>query len=328
MSLVSDWSPGSVVQQRCRAFTLLELIVVTGIIMILISLLFPVILGMRLSAYAASTQAQISQLRNAIENYCNDWHAYPGPLNNQQIISGVTFPGVTGNGANATGNITMSENLTLGLLGGLTPTGTNGSVVYAPAAVGRGPVSLLAGNPTNYHSYLADSGTAGWLSAGSFVDIGGIAANDTNIPEFVDRFPDPLPILYLRAKAGASGIVSPDVTVGNAGVIFQYDIAQLGPYTAAQLGGKTHGLQNVGSAAVDLNIAKDNPPLDALPYLRDPARNSSNQYVKVAIQPPLVSDGNVDGVVRQQNGYILIAAGKDRVYGTFDDITNFGSVHP
>lgn len=317
-------------RRRGRAFTLLELLVVIGMIVVLIGLLFPVIAGLHLSSYAASTQAQISQLRNAIENYCNDWHAYPGPLSNQQII-GRTPPlsGVVGNGANAAGNITMLENLVLGLLGGLTPTGTNGGAVYMPAALGRGPVSLVATNPTNYRSYLADSATAGWLSSGGFTDMGGTAANDTNIPEFVDRFPDPLPILYLRAKPGALGIVSPDTTAGDTGLIFQYDIAQLTPYTAVKLGGKTHGLQNVGSAAVDLATAKDNPPLDALPYLRDPTRDSSNNYVKVAItSPPLASDGNVDGVPRQQNGYMLIAAGKDRVYGTFDDITSFGSVHP
>lgn len=328
MSIAFDRLCCCTAPRRCRAFTLLELLVVIGIMLILISLLFPVIHSLRLSSYAASTSAQISQLRSAIENYANDWHAYPGPLSNPQIISGITFAGVVGNGANAAGNITMTENLTLGLLGGLTPTGTNGSIVYTSAALGRGPVSLLVTNPTNYHSYLADSGTSGWLSPRSFVDSGGIPANDTNIPEFVDRFPDPLPILYLRAKVGAPGIVSPDTTPGNGGLVFQYDVAQLLPYTAAKLDGKTHGLQNVGSAAVDPSITGDHPPLDALPYLRDLTRDSSNNFVKVPIAAPLVSDGNVDGVARQQNGYMLIAAGKDRTYGTFNNLTSFGSVHP
>jgi hypothetical protein len=31
---------------------------------------------------------------------------------------------------------------------------------------------------------------------------------------------------------------------------------------------------------------------------------------------------------RQKDGYILVAAGSDRMYGTNDDIVSFGSVQP
>ncbi len=46
-------------------------------------------------------------------------------------------------------------------------------------------------------------------------------------------------------------------------------------------------------------------PYDAYPYFTDP--NNSTQP-------------------RQKDGYILICAGPDGVYGTEDDITSFGSV--
>ena len=35
-----------------------------------------------------------------------------------------------------------------------------------------------------------------------------------------------------------------------------------------------------------------------------------------------------DNQARQKDGFILISAGSDRVYGTSDDITSFGAIAP
>jgi hypothetical protein len=70
-----------------------------------------------------------------------------------------------------------------------------------------------------------------------------------------------------------------------------------------------------------MSAAYQNCPLDAWAYLRNPD-----------LGPPLPPAGSPPatdvGVPRQKDGYILISAGPDRVYGTTDDVTNFGSVAP
>jgi hypothetical protein len=68
----------------------------------------------------------------------------------------------------------------------------------------------------------------------NFTDQSGIAqANDSPIPEFVDTFA-PMPILYLRARTGAKGIISDgvikDFVTGNTAE-YEYDLRQISAYT-------------------------------------------------------------------------------------------------
>src|ERR1700683_5639816 len=126
-----------------HAFTLLELLVVIGIIVLLLGMLFPVIKKIQYASYSANTQQEISELQNAINQYYATFHAYPGPFSNDQIennTGGFAFetylypagggtptygpyagsPTNSGlNGAIGTYNITGTQNLVLGLLGGL-----------------------------------------------------------------------------------------------------------------------------------------------------------------------------------------------------------------
>jgi len=259
-----------------HAFTLLELLVVIGIIVILLGMLFPVIKKIQYASFSANTQQEISQLQNAINQYYATFRAYPGPFSNDVIEDQAVYPAPIGTGTtpginlesylviggvgtystpilNNTGatsaiNITGTQNLVLGLLGGLridpgvTAGGTNqGDPAFAPAEVGLGPLTLTNGaNSTVYipqrnppflnissggsTSLLmwCGTGTGGAAWRGSqpqtqylanltpFTDLAGNKALDTPIPVFVDRFPDPgpLPILYLRARTGMKGILS------------------------------------------------------------------------------------------------------------------------
>jgi hypothetical protein len=61
-------------------------------------------------------------------------------------------------------------------------------------------------------------------------------------------------------------------------------------------------------------------PYDCFPYFRDPALSNA--------QPPTGTGHPGPHVARQKDRFILISAGPDRVYGTSDDITNFGPVSP
>lgn len=294
-----------------RGFTLTELLVVIGVIVLLIGILIPVVSRVRVAGQVADTQQFISSLQGAIERYYQDHRAYPGPLNWNQINAPAGLGGLT---PAENQRITGTENLVLGLLGGLE--NVSGNIQYNPALVGQGPRSLNPANPRIYPVYIEKAN----LSEGSFSDAAG-NANDSPIPEFVDRFTDPLPILYLRARVGAPGsgnTAADNPIVTNGTRLGQYDLSQIIGYTGANIGvGRTirsgeykptgyltfpqHGLQTVDPSST----LASHYPYDLHPFLRHPT---------------------IPNTPRQKDGYILISAGQDRVYGTADDIVSFGRI--
>jgi prepilin-type N-terminal cleavage/methylation domain-containing protein len=343
-------------------FTLVELLVVIGIIVLLVGILMPVVRGVRISAFAADSRQQILRLTSAIEAYKADYGAYPGPLSNDQIIMQKDLPSpTTGSAVGALTNVTMSENLVLGIAGGLKPsTKTTGAAApeYDEQRIlsRMGPMGLNPLSPKSGHAYI-DVAAAELSLDGSMQENpqskkfnfksnqGGPAAKDSAIPEFVDHFPDPLPVIYLRARTGAPGVMSQ----GNKPEPFQYDLNQFGGYTlpstpvpapgggqgrwSTGIGGHPtaggHGLQKLGTATLIQQVPSPSepwgtgtppagaPPYQCLTYFMDPQlTNTKDASSSIAKQ----------ATPRQKDGYILISPGKDRIYGTRDDITNFGSL--
>jgi type II secretory pathway pseudopilin PulG len=226
-------------RRSLSAFTLLELLTVIIIIAILVGILLPVISKVRQSAYAADTKNELASIQNAIERYYQVFQAYPGPIPNANIYNSANAPTLT----DATGNpaptlepkqITMSENLVLGLLGGLKYDSTDTKWKYDHSLIGKGPQSLNPNNPRGYSAYLDNVN----LSDGQFKDDAG-SATDSSIPEFVDRFPHPLPILYLRANVGNTGVISSTTTFTGQ---YQYDLTQILGYTVADSSGNYIGV--------------------------------------------------------------------------------------
>ena len=88
-----------------------------------------------------------------------------------------------------------------------------------------------------------------------------------------------------------------------------------------------HGLQTANpNRTIDKNnmITGVQPqfPYDAYDYFVDPA-----SYDRTQASTPTAAQLAAKRV-RKKDSYVLVSAGKDRIYGTADDITNFGSVLP
>ena len=323
-----------------NGFTLVEMLTVIGIIVLLVSILLPVVSAVRTKGHAAKTQAILQSIAAGIQSYYGDFNAYPGPLHNSEVHNNTGSIAVKQGGpAIPHSRVTMSENLTLGLLGGFTML-PSGSWVYDYDAVGTGSISLNARNPKKFKAYMDKSNLTPFRPPGSGPGAGrdGYAfgdevaeANDSQIAEFVDGFPDVLPILYLRAKQGAPVTGAQSVVVTNTTNYanqMQYDLGQVIGYTGTNIGvGKdrdalkdyspppatnanpTHGLRTADPAKSVYQNQNQRPPGDgntyAYPY-------DLNAYMR---HPTLA------GAARQQDGYYLISAGADRIYGTKDDIT-------
>jgi len=325
-------------KKRPHGFTLIELLVVIFIIGILIAATLTIIPKVKTAVYGAQTSAQLATIATAIQQYYNDFKAYPGPLANNQLYTAVDSPageyqpyipgaansghlvGVSTDKLDSTAdpnnlaavyfdttsimpmNITSSENLVLGLCGGLrlntsmsppqfeyhasdllsvTITGGGGSASATPLA--KGPPSLNPASPRKQQAYLNIN--AGDLSIpnnkinmGQFTDSANRHAADSIIPEFVDKFGEPLPILYFRTNVGGTAIAGfrncatpgsnqPLVDSNNNPLVAQYDLDQNIAYTGCPSGSSAivstiglkannpssmHGLQGLASTSAQV----------------------------------------------------------------------------
>lgn len=293
-----------------HGFTLVELLTVIGIIILLLAILLPVVSQVRVRANVANTQQQMSRIMSACVNYYHDFDAYPGPLAENQL---------QGAGQTATANIidpsgqvkpkkiTSSENLVLGLLYYLKPPpNIGGQVTYVPDNATKSthdPANLNPLHPASYHfiDYLpdeldADAGHPGMLVNGQWM-LGSFAVTDSSVPEFLDKIPDPMPILYMRAKTGATLIVSNRPATGNQPQA-QYDRSQLAAYGFIQVTKQSDDPDNGISTIVPPGVNASDTP----------------EWINYMMNP------NILGQAKGKDGFILISAGPDRKYGTKDDI--------
>ena len=118
--------------------------------------------------------------------------------------------------------------------------------------------------------------------------LNGKLSGDSNIPEFFDRFSDPC---KLRGDLIGNPILYMRANVGAPGITgtdnsVQYNLSMLTPY----------GVSTSKPGGSDFTNWND--------YFKSPS---------------------VATIPRGQNEFVLISAGPDGIYGTKDDITNFGN---
>ena len=303
---------------RAAGFTLAELLVVIGIIAVLLAIVLPVVNRVKKQGWRADSLNQISVLTSAIEQYYLTFNVYPGPFSNAQIASAgqAVVPGVTDGP-----NVTMSENLALGLLGGLELVPGTSNARFSITAFGKGPASLNSRNPKIYNAFIDNGLTqttyrVEGAATGKFKELptGATPADDTNVPEFLDRFPhDPLPVLYLRAQAGETGNQ-------------QYRVFQTAPYTKPANGAFIGPTPTIAGKRLEHGLTvQGGPGTPMKPYPLNATENKGNELIPYLMNRQVpVSGGEI--TPRGKDKFVLIGAGADRVYGTDDDLTSFGSV--
>jgi prepilin-type N-terminal cleavage/methylation domain-containing protein len=331
------YSPPQRRRPRGSGFTLIELLVVIAILVVLASILIPTISHVRTSVHQTNTASRVQALSNAIENYFHVFNAYPGPVaDTELVVTGGNPPvGFPDFGTGKTLAVTGTENLTLALSGGLYMAIAGGpQLKYDASKVGNGALSLSAVKAAQRYGPYIEAKIGGlepqasnsqWLAWSDSNHPGerpafGSQFGDGVIPEYTDAYPDALPILYIRAKLGATGsIIGAMDTSGTAVVAANaaYDPGQLQPYVFPAL-----ALGSTASATpVILNNAFANPSSIDPQVLQDFGPNSSN---------PVTTPANYFGqyiapAVPRSKGYLLITAGPDRKYMTKDDTINNGS---
>lgn len=345
----------SSIAARRSGFTLVEMLVVIGIIAGLIAILFPTIRRIRIAGQEADTRSLLNAIDQACLAYHTAFQAYPGPLPSAMLsasdqssylaaptpiydsLTGTTEINANlatyGTATTATTfgpatetRITGAENLVLGLCGGLAFDRATSRYYYDAAALGQGTANFNPLRPGRSAATMQPIG----LSKGRVTDEGGTATTgiDSIIPEFVDRFGTPMPFLYMRSRmSGTTASGAETLVVNNATATADYNIVEIQPYTSYPTGGTSnHGLTTANplrtiTSGTAITGVTYQTPFDAYDYFVDPASYDHTQ-------PTLSAAGYAGKRSRKRESFVLISAGRDRVYGTADDIANFGVVLP
>jgi hypothetical protein len=133
----------------------------------------------------------------------------------------------------------------------------------------------------------------------------------------MDKFSNPRPIIYLRARIGATTAVGSPVDNPLDSTGCQYYSYELGPYWV--------GASKANDPATVKDAAYPSPFPSPADHSLAPVPNTNNpvlypSFYNVAID--FFKNPSATDLVtaRSQNSYILISAGADGIFGTKDDI--------
>lgn len=185
-----------------RGFSLVELVVVIGIIVLVISIVLPALSGARNAAKVAATTSQISELSDAISLFKQDQNRLPGYFSAREL-------GSTEN--ETTGGFTPMQNAMLELVGGIVkdqtstgtdiatvgPTSTRTVKVRLDAKTGLPSENLARYLPAKGNFFKKQDGVSGGRRSGS--------AENGKLAEYIDSFGQP--VLLWAADPTAAGVI-------------------------------------------------------------------------------------------------------------------------
>ncbi len=304
----STLAPRFAATRSRAAFTITELLVVIGIIVVLVGILLPALAGVREKSLVTSTTATMQEFSKACDIYYGDHSVYPGVLPDD-VVARMTAPR----------RISGTENALLALMGGYrvkTPFTIDNSaedVEYdnfvAAGAVevfsepngwslavnvgdmGQGPLV----NMKPYSPYFSPSGNEVRRAMGqdSTTNTDDPTTDEFNIPDLVDRWGQP--ILYFRASR-STGPIARDAA--NVAVLPQFITATADPYVDSIYLGE--GREN---QAKSLFRSAPDPDATFAQIIRSPAQGPPDK--------PLYST--------PRGRYVLISAGPDGIYFSQED---------
>ncbi len=316
--------------RRSLAFTLIELLVVISIIAILMAILLPALNYARQQGYVTATSAELHDIQTGCESYYQAYNAYPGPLSEAQVSASAQSNQLTGT-QNLLWGLTgfwsptatspsyvnpASNTTTYYYQGTLTPVAYTGGTIYVGTQVGDGQLNYATGTMGAAY-WQPGPGQTGFVNnslLGRAPKPGTAGAGGAAAPTILDSFPDAMPILYYRKTPGADTI--PVYNNQSQGIAAFYQNCNAPYYNSTNMEG-TSGPGNY------VQEPEQNPPsLVAGQYCSaysDKGGGTANEnlaytVVNKTLMPPGSSTYDMPNSTTI-GGFVLIAAGANRIYG-------------
>ena len=310
--------PGSARAHRPqRAFTLVELLVVIGIIGLLVGLLLPALGKVLARSKATATQGTMEEFAKACDAYFQEFSEYPAAVPEEVLYAGL-------DGDAALPRITAAENALLALMGGTrvpsdsdylnyggveitwpaTPNTPAFTIRINTAKMGEGPFK----NGRKYDAFYAPKGREFGRAQGQLYGNGFTADND--IPDLLDAWGAPIAFVKQQRSVGplvpraANATAAPRGQFERSGMLGYVGSTVLGDAAVDQTSTESGSVLNVASVAGAAGAIGRNLTFGQL--IRHAALNAA--ATATATDSERVWAGNARGK------YFLFSPGPDGVY--------------